>query len=256
MSLNVAGLDGVRVLLALPVAAVDTTITFDAANSPYKNPPDPGVHHYYLTLIDFVNRPEAWERVKVTGITATTLTVERNVASSNGVAQDFAVSTVAQWTCGVNELTESKGKVVLSSGGHSDAYLIPETWAGAPLYFSPSGTPYDAGGGLNSSRNGEAATRWYNTTGADLTVNDFFIYTHDHQVDDKITFEVYLDGASTGMILTFLNTGGINTDSSERTTLNPVLIPDGSYISVNVDTSLFQTAGDFFYIANMQLVLS
>ncbi|RLA16982.1 MAG: hypothetical protein DRQ62_15455, partial [Gammaproteobacteria bacterium] len=59
--------------------------------------------------------------------------------------------------------------------------------------------------------------------------------------------------AGTGMLLTFPSGSG---SSSQRTTANPVVIPDGEYISVFADTDLFQIGGDQFYITNMQLVLS
>ncbi|RLA21688.1 MAG: hypothetical protein DRQ62_09200 [Gammaproteobacteria bacterium] len=263
MALDLSGLNGVRVSISSAILAAGTTVSLSAAVAPYLTAPDPGAEYYYLTLVDYTQRTEAWERVKVTAKVGADLTIERNISSSTGAAMDFAAGAFIQWTPGVEELEESgggggSGKIVLSCGG-ANTYLyhfLPESIAeGSPLYWSPDGNTARAVDGKTFLT--EPVSRWYNNTGAALTISDFFIYSESYEaIDDVIIFTVMVDDVDSGIAVEFPITVA-TVSGSQRNSVNTVSVPDGSYVSIKFDsTDTFPNPSDFINITKMQLVLS
>lgn len=247
--LNLTGLNGVRCALSTVALAGDTTISLSSVKVPYIFPPDPRSDFYYLTLIDYTNRPGAWERVKVTGVSGSDLAVERNVSSGTGSAIEFSAGSVIQWTPGVEEIY-SPGKIILAAGGPNDLYYLVPTSA-FPVFISP--VPLGQDDGISAGFFDDDA-RWYNNTGKTLTISQLFVgFNFLYATTGDYTFTVQVNGVDS--LITVSKAAAAAGPLIIRDEVNTATIADGEYISIKISNSSAEEAGGV-NLNVIQLVLS
>lgn len=251
MALDITGLDGVRVTLSAGITAAATTIPISAVLSPYKTPPDPGADHYYLTLVDFTNRPGAWERVQVTAKTGSDLTVVRNIASSTGAGIIFAAGATIQWTVGVEDIQESGG------GGADTFMLCSGGQSGADQYTNDSSTPqyhcvvqFPIGSPPTFDRD----LRWYNTTGRTLTISEFSMHI-GFWGSQTGTYTITVQKNSVDTSVSIALAPGQSAATLFRDSVNSFTLDDGEYIVYRV-TSDAGTQSGYLLITRMNLMAS
>lgn len=247
MSQNLTNLNGMRCSLASSITDIATSITLNAADAPYQEPPDPGSNFYYLTLIDYTNRPGAWERVKVTARTGAgpyILTVTRNIDSSTGAGIAFSAGAVIQWVPGVEEITP-RAKFVLSAGADATSPFRLDPTTSTPQYLPVDGFYSNA-----VDTTGDES-RWYNNTGNPLTLSQLLVYSYDHSNVGDITFEVFIDGSAAGITVTILAADAASI--VKRDTTNSAVLNDGSYMYVKATNTVATETGRL-YVARIALL--
>lgn len=244
-----AGLNGVAA--SLGVGGINTSVTtvpFISAGGSYKSPPNPGAgQHYYLVILDFAERFTKWEKVKVTAVSGSNLTVVRNVDSVDGFAQSFSEGAWIQWVPGGEE-AKPRAKFVMSAGGWDTS-----PWRLDPILSTPQYTlPDSLYSGISHAT--DAYLRWYNNTGATLRLSQLLAFSNDNDLAGDVTLTVQVDGSSTAIAVTIL--GADVEPILKRDQTNTADLPDGSYLSIlATNTAASETAGKRLYLHRLSLLL-